>query len=281
MKKIFVIVGPTASGKSGFAIQLAQKINGQIVNADSMQIYQDLSIVSARPQAEDLQKVPHHLYGYLDAWTQGTVQDWLERVVPVLKNLDNPVLVGGTGLYASSLINGINDIPDIDPAIRERVRQMDIQDVESELKDCPWTDPQRMRRSLEVQLSTGHPLSYYQRQPKRKFIDADFKVIFINPPRTLLYKNCEKRFYQMIEQGGIEEVEHLVSLKPTGGVLKAIGVPEIVSYLQGNISKQEMCQQAILSTRHYAKRQITWFRHQLIADAIIPNPKDFNFSSLL
>jgi len=281
MKKVFVIVGPTASGKSGFAIQLAQHLNGQIVNADSMQIYQDLSIVSARPQDDDLQKVPHHLYGYLDAWTQGTVQDWLERVVPVLNDLENPVLVGGTGLYLSCLINGINDIPEIDSSVREKVRKMDLHDVQTLLKDCPWRDPQRMRRSLEVQLSTGHPLSYYQNQPKRKFIAADFYVIFINPPRSILYQNCEKRFHQMIEQGGIEEVEHLLTLKPTGGVLKAIGVPEIISYLQGDISKQDMCQKAILSTRHYAKRQITWFRHQLLADKVIQKPTDFNFSTLL
>ena len=280
MKKIFVIVGPTASGKSGFAVRLAQHIKGQIVNADSMQIYQDLSIVSARPQADDLQKVPHHLYGYLDAWTQGTVQDWLNRVVPLLETLKNPVLVGGTGLYISCLINGINDIPDIDPTIREQVRQMPIPEVISQLKDCSSTDPQRVRRALEVQLSTGKPLSYYQSLPKRKMIDADFHVFFINPPRRLLYENCEKRFYQMIEQGGIEEVKHLMTLNPTGGILKAIGVPEIMSYLQGDISKQEMCRRAILSTRHYAKRQITWFRHQLVANKLIADPTTFDFSSL-
>lgn len=267
--KITVIIGPTASGKSGLAIRLAQKYDGCVVNADSMQIYRDLSIISARPMPDEMNGIPHLLYGYLDAWTQGTVQDWLSRVIPLLKEKKNPVLVGGTGLYLSSLINGINEIPDIDPAIRESVRQMPLTDIKKQVIDCPFTDPQRLMRALEVQLSTGKPLSYFQKQPKKKLTDIDFHVIFINPDREQLYENCEKRFYQMINSGGIEEVAHLLTLKPTGGVLKAIGVPEIISYIQGHISKEDMCRQAILATRHYAKRQVTWFKHQIQSDTVI------------
>ena len=275
MKKIIAIFGPTASGKSGLALKVAEQLGGCVVNADAIQTYQDLSLISARPQPEETKGIPHHLYGYLDAWTQGTVQDWLTRVVPVLKQENTPILVGGTGLYLSSLINGINDIPIIDESVRKTVRSMSLEEVKSKVKECPFTDPQRLRRALEVQLSTGKTLRYFQNQPKKKLIEADFQTIFLNPPRVQLYQNCETRFYQMIEQGGVQEVEKLLKKKPTGGVLKAIGVPEIILFLQGDISKEEMCQHAILSTKHYAKRQITWFKHQLKASITLDDKADF------
>lgn len=267
-------MGPTASGKSGLALRLAQERNGTVINADSMQIYKDLTLISARPTEAETGGIPHLLYGYLDAWTQGTVQDWLSRVVPVLQETENPILVGGTGLYFSSLINGINEIPEVDPSVRKSVRQMPLEEVKEKVQGCPFTDPQRLRRALEVQLSTGKPLSYFQSLPKKIIYQADFKTVFLNPSREKLYQNCAIRFRQMIGQGGIEEVQNLMALKPTGGVLKAIGVPEIISYIQGDISKEEMIEQAILSTRHYAKRQITWFKHQIKADFIYENPKE-------
>ena len=281
IKKIYVIAGPTASGKSGLAVKLAKFLSGSVINSDSMQIYKDLSIVSARPTITEMGGVPHLLYGYLDAWTQGTVQDWLEKVIPALKETENPVLVGGTGLYLSSLINGINEIPPVNEKIRKQVRQMDIERVRESVRDSPFTDPQRLRRALEVQLSTGKTLSYFQSLPQKKLYQADFKVIFINPDRNLLYQNCEKRFYQMIEEGGIKEVQNLLKLNPTGGVLKAIGVPEIISYLQGDITKDQMIKKAILSTRHYAKRQITWFKHQLKSDIILSRPDELPLPELI
>ncbi len=279
-KKIRVIIGPTASGKSALAIKIAKEIDGSVINADAMQIYKDLTLISARPTSQEMQGIPHLLYGYADAYFQSSVQDWLSRVVPVLKETENPVLVGGTGLYISSLVNGINRIPDVDEDIRKQVRNMDIDDVRKQVIDCPAVDPQRLRRALEVQLTTGKPLSYFTKQPKEKLLDADFQIIFVNPPRSFLYERCAIRFHQMIEQGGIQEIEHLLTLKPTGGVLKAIGVPEIISYLQGDISKEEMCEQAILSTRHYAKRQITWFRHQIKSDMILESINDFNINQI-
>ena len=281
VKKIYVIVGPTASGKSGLAVKLAEFLSGSVVNADSMQIYKDLSVISARPTPDEMRGIPHLLYGYLDAWTQGTVQDWLNKVIPVLKGTKNPVLVGGTGLYLSSLINGINEIPTIREDVRKQVRQMDIQEVRHLVRDTPFTDPQRLRRALEVQLSTGKSLQYFQSLPKKKLYHADFKVIFINPPRQSLYQNCEKRFHQMIEEGGIEEVQNLLKLNPTGGVLKAIGVPEIISFLQNDITKDQMIQQAILSTRHYAKRQITWFKHQIASDVLLSDPNELTVPALI
>ena len=274
MKKVICIMGPTASGKSGLALRLAKERNGTVINADSMQIYKDLTIISARPTPAEMEGIPHLLYGYLDAWTQGTVQDWLTRVIPVLKEVENPILVGGTGLYFSSLINGINEIPEVDPAVRQNVRKMPIEEVKKRVQECPFTDPQRLRRALEVQLSTGKTLAYFQSLPLKKVYQADFKTIFLNPPREKLYAKCDLRFRQMIGQGGIEEVKKLMDLNPTGGVLKAIGVPEIISYIQGDISKEVMIERAVLSTRHYAKRQITWFKHQIKADIICTNSSE-------
>ena len=275
VQKITVIMGPTASGKSGLAVRLAKAKKSCVVNADSMQIYRDLSIISARPTPAEMAGIPHLLYGYADAWTQGSVQDWLNRVVPVLTETRDPVVVGGTGLYLSALINGMNDIPEIDESVRQTVRALDIEAVRAQVRDCPYTDPQRLRRALEVQLSTGKPLSFFLNQPKKKPIEADFNIIFLNPPRTSLYDNCTRRFDQMIQEGGIEEVRALLRLKPTGGVLKAIGVPEIISYIKGEITQETMREQALLATRHYAKRQITWFKHQIAADITLSHPDEY------
>ncbi len=267
--KIYVIVGPTASGKSSLALRLARDIHGCIVNADSMQIYQDLQIISARPTVEEMEGIPHYLYGYADAHFQSSVMDWCERVKDLIPQVECPVFVGGTGMYISALIQGINHIPAVDPSVRQTVRDMPLDEVKAKVWACSATDPQRLRRALEVQLTTGKPLQYFQQQPRIRIIEADFEVIYLRPDRAWLYERCALRFHQMIAAGGVEEVAQLLTKYPTGGVLKAIGVPEICSYLQGHISKEDMCCQAILSTRHYAKRQMTWFNHQIQAHQIL------------
>jgi len=260
-QKVFVIGGPTASGKSSLAVQLAESVDGCVVNGDAIQVYQDLQVLSARPDASDLRRVPHYLYGEVDAWTNCSMSDWLNRVKQVVPDLKNPVIVGGTGLYLNALLEGISPIPDVEATVREKVRLMPLEEVKSLVKECPYKDPQRLRRALEVQLSTGKSLYSFYNLPKIKFLDADFCLIHILPPRENVYQNCEKRFHQMVEQGAIDEVKHLLQIKATGGVLKAIGVPEIMAFLKGELSKKEMIDQAITSTRQYAKRQMTWFRH--------------------
>lgn len=277
-RKIYVIVGPTASGKSGLALNLAKKINGCIVNADSMQIYKDLKILSARPDETDMNGIPHYLYGYLDAYQTNSVSDWLKRAVEKLKEVERPILVGGTGMYVSALINGLSPIPNVDPVIRETVRNMSIDDVKKQVKECSAIDPQRLRRALEIQLSTGKTLSYFQNLPKIKLLDANFDIFFVNPERDILYHNCNQRLVQMVNNGAIEEVRHLLNINATGGVVKAIGVPEIVEYLSGKNSFEKMVQQIQLSTRHYAKRQVTWFKNQLTGMCEIKNPVDFVFT---
>lgn len=263
MKKIIpVIVGPTASGKSAFAIEIAKKINAEIINADSLQVYSDLHILSARPTKAEQQNIPHHLYGYIDAYSTCSVASWLNDVKNKLETVENPLFVGGTGLYISALTQGISPMPAVDENIREDVRKMDIADVQKRLIDCKAIDPQRQRRALEIQLSTGKPLSFFQNQPKIKIIDKDFQIFFLNPPRDILYQRCNSRFIKMLDCGAINEVIRLNNIKATGGVLKAIGVSQIKKYLDNEITKEQMIDLATKETRHYAKRQITWFKNQ-------------------
>lgn len=256
-----MIGGPTASGKSSLAIQLAEAVGGSVVNGDAIQVYRDLRILSARPDEKDTACVPHYLYGEVDAWTNFSLADWLNRIKEVVPDLKNPVIVGGTGLYLNALLDGINEIPDVDPAVRQKVRDMPTKEVKALVKDCPFVDQQRLRRALEVQLTTGKTLASFYCRPKKKILDADFQLIHVLPSREVVYQNCETRFYQMREQGAVDEVQHLIKIKATGGVLKAIGVSEIKAFLQGEFSGQEMAERVITATRQYAKRQMTWFRH--------------------
>lgn len=268
-QKIDIVVGPTASGKSGFALKRALENKGQIVNADAFQVYSDLRILTARPSVEDEQTVPHYLYGYADCQTQENVQSWLEKTAQILPTLSHPIVVGGTGMYINALINGINEMPDIPHEIRQKVRQMSMDEISSLLRGQEvFSDPQRQKRALEVFLTTGKPITYFQNQPPKKIIQAEFNIILVQPDREIIYQNIEKRLGQMLTDGAIEEVHNLLKKKAKGGVMKAIGVKEIVSYLKKEISLEDVQNQILLATRHYAKRQMTWFRHQ-----ITPNTK--------
>ena len=282
MKKqqVFVIGGPTASGKSSLAIRLAQRLNGEIVNGDSIQIYQDLRILSARPSVEDEALVPHYLFGYVDAWTTPSITDWLQKVADIIPQLKHPIVVGGTGMYLDALINGISPIPDVLPEIRQQVREMPIEAVKKEVKDCPFVDPQRLRRALEVQKSTGHTLLYFQKLKKIKYINADFIEIQVMPKREVVYQNCEDRLKLMLQMGAIQEVKNLMKKKPTGGVLKAIGVKQIFEYIQGDIDRNQLEEQIVTATRQYAKRQMTWFRHHGNSKLIVADPKSENLDKI-
>lgn len=276
MKKIYVIVGSTASGKSNLAVNIAKSINGEIVNADSIQVYKDIPILTARPSLEDECNIPHHLYGYLDEHATCSTATWLEQAVLTLNKIDTPVVVGGTGLYIKALTEGLNEIPDVDPSIRETVRTMPIDEVKAKVLECSAVDPQRLRRALEVQLTTGKPLKYFQSTPPVKKIKADFEILWVNRPREEIRMRCQTRFLKMLEKGAINQVQELLSKNPTGGVTKAIGFKEISSFLKNEISYQKMTDLAVIATCQYAKRQQTWFKHQLTSPKIIHNPLDFN-----
>ena len=269
-QKINIVVGPTASGKSSLAFQMAKELSGQIVNADAFQVYSGLRVLTARPTIQDENEVPHHLYGYADNDFQENVQGWLNKACEILPSLSNPIVVGGTGMYINALINGINEMPDIPDEIRQSVRQMDIKEVRSLLKgQSVFPDPQRQRRALEVFLATGQTIEYFQKQPPKKMIDADFYVILVQPPRQIVYDKIAKRLDVMMEQGVIKEVENLLKSNACGGVLKAIGVKEIAQFLNKELTLEQTKEQILLSTRHYAKRQMTWFRHQITPDLLM------------
>lgn len=271
---IYVIAGPTASGKSGLALALAEKIKGQIVNADASQVYQGLRVLSARPDEKEEAQCPHYLYGYADNQTQVNMADWLRRAKEIIPSLSCPIVVGGTGLYLNALIKGISQIPEIPEEIRSFVRQMPDEERKQRLKEvgCP-VDPQRQKRVLEVLLTTGKTMEYFQKLGNKKVIQGDFKTILLQPPREEVYQNCAKRLEIMLAQGAIQEVESLLKSGASGGVLKAIGVPELTRYLKNEISLLQAKELILLATRHYAKRQRTWFRHQFPALAVLDRPE--------
>ena len=269
MKKqqVFIIAGPTASGKSKLALDLAEKLKGEIVNADAFQVYQGLQILTARPTPSEMRGIPHHLYGYVDNFSQEDVAGWVQKAASVISKIKTPIVVGGTGLYISVLMNGLSPIPDVSPEVRQKVRAMTPEEVFSKLKkgNVP-RDIQRQRRALEVLLETGRPIDYFQGLPPKKYLEADFKSVVILPPREKLYAKIETRLIQMINQNIVGEVQNLLNSSATGGVTKAIGVKELTDFIEKKCDLKTASERILLATRHYAKRQMTWFRHQMPAD---------------
>ena len=263
-QQVYIIAGPTASGKSGLALDLAQAINGEIVNGDAFQVYSGLQILTARPTKADMQGIPHHLYGYVDNFSQEDVAGWVQKAAEIIPEIKNPIVVGGTGLYLSVLMDGLSPMPDISEEVRGRVRAMDAQEVVAKLKKgfVPH-DIQRRRRALEVLLETGKPIEYFQAQPKKKFLKADFKPVVLLPDREKLYAKIKTRLIQMLEQNIVGEVQDLLTSSATGGVMKAIGVKELTDFIEKKCDLPTAAERILLATRHYAKRQVTWFRHQM------------------
>ena len=275
-KKILIISGATASGKSALALKKALKENGVIINADSMQLYQELPILSAQPSLDEQKQVPHFLYSILKHNQNSSLQSWLEmaksKIDQAFADEKLPIIVGGTGLYLSKLIDGINEIPAIDENLRAKIRDLQREELIENLINLgeeksliTHLDKQRLGRRLEVLKQTGKSLNYWQEQPNKIFYPKEFfEHINLNPPREELYENCNKRMKLMFENGAIDEVENLIVQKPSVDslVLKTIGYLEIRDYLGGKISKEEAIDLAAQKTRNYAKRQLTWFRNQ-------------------
>jgi tRNA dimethylallyltransferase len=274
---IALIAGPTASGKSALAVALAERVGGAIVNADSAQIYRDLPILSAAPSQEDRSRAVHLLYGALDGSKPCSAADWAELAKAEIANLHAqgrlPILVGGTGLYLRTLLDGIAPIPQIDPEIRAAVRAASVSENLAALVPLDPVaaatlnpgDTTRIARALEVVKSTGRTISEWQQQRAGGIGDlVELRSMVLLPPRHWLYERCDRRFAMMIEQGAINEVEHLLSRKldPQLPVMRAIGVPEIRAYLGGETSLDDAIAAGQRATRNYAKRQYTWFAHQ-------------------
>lgn len=283
--KIIIIAGPTASGKSQLAIDVARAGNGAVINADSMQVYQDTPILSAVPNAEDKKAVEHRLYEIFPSSQNGTVVDWLNLAVAEISSLwaqgKLPVVVGGTGLYIDNLINGTTPIPEADWEVRLEVmgllEQIGIQALHSKLREVDPksaerlspNDTTRVRRAYEVFVQTGITLSEWHEKPMiKKLPEASFVVVKIHPPKEELDERCFLRFEKMIAVGALEEVKKLKALKLDKNLpaMKALGVPELMDYLNGQVSLEEAIKSAKLHTRQYAKRQRTWFGNKLQAD---------------
>ena len=273
-----LITGPTASGKSALALALAETHGGIVINADSAQVYADLRVLSARPTPEEEARAPHRLFGHVDGADIYSAARWASEAraeIAAAHAADRlPVLVGGTGLYIRTLLDGIAPVPTIDPAIRERVRALPVAEAHALLArlDAPAAarlapaDTTRVARALEVVQSTGQPLAEWQRAKIGGIGDTvRLMPMVLLPDRDWLLARCDARLTAMFAGGAIEEARALLlraDIMPTAPVRMAIGVPEIGAMLSGVMTPQEALAAAQLATRQYAKRQFTWFRNQ-------------------
>lgn len=280
--KAVLIAGPTASGKSALALELAESTGGIIINTDSMQVYRDLRILTARPTAEEEAAVVHRLYGYVDAAINFSAGAWLADAATALAEagMQNrlPIFVGGTGLYFKALTRGLSAVPPIPGEVREEVRaRLERDGVEALHAELARRDPaaaerlkvrdrSRIARALEVVEATGRSLLDWHREGLPPLLPpGGFSALFLAPDRDALYARIDVRFDVMVERGALEEVERLAArqLDPLLPAMKAHGVPPLMKYLRGEITLEEAAAIGRADTRHYAKRQFTWFRHQL------------------
>lgn len=287
-KPVIVIGGPTASGKSALALDVAAEFGGEIVNADSMQIYSDLRILTARPGVREADRAPHHLYGILGIGERCSAGQWRERALAAIEGIHRrgrlPIIVGGTGLYLRALMTGLHSMPTVPKSVREalneRLRSEGSTALHAELtaRD-PETaaglnvaDGQRIVRALEIFEHTGRGLKSWQSGEADAAPDGlRFFTAVMLPPRELLYQAIDARFVEMIDSGGVDEVRKMLSLSPADDfpLLKAVGVPAIRAFLAGEIEHERLLERGQRDSRRYAKRQMTWFRRQIIPEFAI------------
>ena len=276
-----LIAGPTASGKSGLALAVAQAFDGVVINADSMQVYSDLRVLTARPDDEALAAVPHRLYGVLSGAELCSAGRWRTMALAELDKARQagrlPVVVGGTGLYLKALQSGLSPMPAVSPAVRERVRRFHRRFGNEALRQrlavgdpvsyerLAAGDSQRLLRALEVLESSGRPLSAWQQEASAEPAAYRFLTVSLMPDRERLYAAIDRRFLSMMEQGALEEVAALrrKGYSSDRPIMKALGVPELTAHLEGSLSLEAAISAAQMASRRYAKRQMTWQRTQL------------------
>lgn len=280
--RAILTAGPTASGKSALALRVAEATGGIVINADAMQVYRDLRIITARPTPEEEARAPHLLYGHVDAAVNYSVGRYLRDAAPALAQAQQcdrmPIFVGGTGLYFKALTQGLSAVPPIPADIRDAVRgKLAAQGPEALHAELMSRDPQsaarlsprdrvRVARALEVLQATGRRLADWQREGMQPLLAGEGVMkLFLAPDRATLYARIDERFERMLAAGALDEVRALAQrcLDPLLPAMKAHGVPWLVRHLRGEISLAEAVEKAKQDTRHYAKRQFTWFRHQL------------------
>ncbi len=277
-----LITGPTASGKSALAVKLARRHGGVVINADSMQVYDTLKVLTARPDESEMGGVDHFLYGHVPAGQPYSTGAWLREAEALVARLREegrlPVFVGGTGLYFKALTGGLSNMPEVPPDIRARLRhrlkaegaevlhaELAARDPETAVQLRP-EDGQRIVRALEVTEATGNSIRQYQQGRGPVIVDPGRALkIVVQPERALLHRRIENRFEAMLESGAVDEVRALLALglSPEMPVMKAIGVQQIAAMLRGEMSAARVIETGAATTRQYAKRQMTWFRNQL------------------
>jgi tRNA dimethylallyltransferase len=285
---LLILAGPTGSGKSALSLALAAPFAGTIINADSMQLYAELRVLTARPSAAEEALVPHRLFGVVAAGERCSVGRWLEaarkEIEAAWQSGRLPIVTGGTGLYLKALTEGLSPVPAVSAELRrdleaiydreggtlfrERLRPLDPRAAAR----LPAADRQRLIRAMAVALGTGQPLSrWHAAHPPQPALDARFATIVLLPPRERLYRRLDARFLTMVANGAVAEVEKLMDLNLDAGLpaMKALGVPELARHLKGETTLAQACAQAQTATRRYAKRQLTWLRHQTVADLVI------------
>ena len=291
--KIILVYGPTASGKSKFAIKLAKKINGEIINADSMQVFKELKILSARPFYKDYKKIKHHLYGFQSVKKNFSTGEWLRlanrKVLDCKRRKKIPIIIGGTGLYLKALTNGLVNIPTVPIKLREKIRSMHKKIGHKDfflnlLKIDPLSknqinplDTQRVIRAFEVRSYTKKSIFQWFKSTKSIYEDKDFYKIYIDFPRKKLLKRISVRIQEMIKKGAIQEVKRFIKLRvpKTKTASKAIGISEIEDFIQKKIQIDEVIEKISIKTRQYAKRQTTWARGNM-KDWNKINPNNLN-----
>ena len=285
---VVIVAGPTCSGKSALALDVADRFGGTVINADSMQVYRELRILTARPEPADEARVSHRLYGVLSAAEACSAARWREMAIAAIDEASSagrlPILCGGTGLYIKALTEGLSPIPDIPDAVRRRVRQRcegtepaalhaALQEIDPATAAVVRpTDPQRLLRALEVFEATGRPLAEWQAlDPEPAPPYMSFHTILVLPPRQTVYAACDARLEEMLERGALEEVRRLrtLELDPELPAMKALGVPAFLRHLEGEEELGTALAAAQQATRQYVKRQFTWFARQIISNLII------------
>ena len=278
---IYLVGGPTASGKSALALQLAQEHDGVVINTDAMQIYSGLPVLTAQPDATARHATPHKLYEILPPSQRSSAGIWLSMAQKAIDEATlsgkTPILVGGTGLYFKAITEGLADIPPVPGAVRQKVialwQELGEEHFRKELQKIDRdnaakltaNDKQRLVRAYEVAWHTGKPLGYWQKQKTLSSLNGfDVRRVLILPPRDELYANCDKRFTKMMNIGALDEAQQLLAqnLEADLPAMKILGVRELAAYLRDEITREDAITQAQQTTRNYAKRQVTWFKNQ-------------------
>ena len=291
--KIFLVYGPTASGKSLFAVKLAKKVNGEIINADSIQVYKELKILSVRPLKKDFQKIKHHLYGFLSVKKNFSTGDWIKlvnkKILEIKKKKKVPILVGGTGLYFKSLSEGLVDIPNIPIKFRKKIRTLhkklgsqkfflELIKIDPLVKNyINFSDTQRVIRAYEIKIFTKKSMYLWFKNTKSNYKKKDFFKIYIDYPRNELLPRIYNRTQNMIKKGAVSEVQRFIRLKvkEDRSACKAIGIKEIREYIEKKIKIKDVIEKISIKTRQYAKRQSTWGRNNM-KDWNKINPEDLD-----